>query len=70
MSYIQQIENDDYEANARYDYITEAYAGMQEDPATLAAEMEECAREWEAEQAAFIGPCQPRPVYDNDEIPF
>lgn len=67
---IQQIENDDYEANAPYDYVREAYAGLCESPAALAYEMEECAREWEAEQAAFIGPRLPAPVYDNDTIPF
>lgn len=73
MSYIQQIENDEYEANAAYDYIREANAGMVETREQLDAEMEACAREWQAEQdeldAAF-GPAVLRPVYDNDEIPF
>lgn len=38
MSYIQQQEDDEYEASARYDYIKEAYAGMVECPKALAAE--------------------------------
>jgi hypothetical protein len=36
----------------------------------LEAESEDRAREAAEEEAAFIGPRLPRPVYDNDEIPF
>jgi hypothetical protein len=65
-----QFQDDmDYELNAPYDYIREAYAGMEEDPATLAAEAEADYEEWAAEQAAFIGPRLPAPVYE-DGIPF
>lgn len=67
---IQQIEDQDYELNAYYDYIREAHYGLGDDTASLAGEMEDCAREWEAEQAAFIGPRMPKIVYVNDEIPF
>jgi hypothetical protein len=34
----QQAENDAYEANAPYDYVTEANAGMVESQSTLNAE--------------------------------
>ncbi len=61
------------EFNSRYDYITEAYAGMQETPDQLRAESEywaeEEARE-EAELTAAFGPAVHRIVYVNDDIPF
>ena len=54
------------EYNSRFDYIAEAFAGMAEDPATLAAEAADYAAEADAEWAAFIGPRLPL----TDEIPF
>jgi hypothetical protein len=59
----------EYEFNARYDYVREAYGDMVEDEATLLAEAEACYAEWLAEQEAFIGPRLPAPVYEDD-IPF
>lgn len=46
----QKAENDDYEANAPYDYLREAFGGDAEDPATLEAEAEERAQEWSIQQ--------------------
>ena len=74
MTYFDQAQEElEYEFNARYDYISEAYAGMQEDPRTLAYEAEADAAAWQAEQDAFIGPVQPLsvryPLMDGD-IPF
>ena len=59
----------EYEFNARYDYVREAYGDMVEDPRTLEYEAQADAAEWAAEQAAFIGPRRPAPVYEDD-IPF
>jgi len=68
----QAAEDAEYEANARYDYIREAYAGEVESAASLAEE----ARFWAAEEAiaeqdaieAHGGPAT-RPVY-SDNLPF
>jgi len=54
------------EYNARFDYVREAFAGMAEDPATLAAEAADYAAEAAAEWTAFIGPRLPV----DDEIWF
>ena len=58
------------EYDAQFDYITEAYAGMQEDPRTLELEAEAALAEWQAEYDAFIGPRQPLKVWTSDDIPF
>jgi hypothetical protein len=66
-------EEMDYEFNARYDYITEAYAGMQEDPAVLASEAEADYLDWEAEQAeltAAFGPIVLPRVWAGEDLPF
>ena len=71
MTYFDAAQEElEAEYNARYDYISEAYAGMVETREQLEAESEDCAREAAEEEAAFIGPRQPRPVYDGDDIPF
>ncbi len=66
---IQDQEDRDYEFNARYDYAHEAGYGLGDDPATLAYEMAECAREWDEEMTAAFGPVVVK-VEINDEIPF
>lgn len=38
MSYAQYLEDQEYEFNAPFDYVREAYAGMIEDPETIEAE--------------------------------
>jgi hypothetical protein len=62
-------EEMDYEFNARYDYIAELAAEHRESDEALEYEAQACYAEWQAEQAAFIGPPAPRPVYEDD-IPF
>lgn len=57
------------EFNSRYDYVQEAFGDMVEDPASLAYEAEACHAEWLEEEAAFVGPRLPAPVYEDD-IPF
>ena len=69
--YDQAQEELEYEFNARFDYVREAYGDMQEDPRTLQYEEEACHAEWLAEQEAFIGPVQPLSVrYPLMDIPF
>ncbi len=74
MPYFDQGQEElEIEFNSRYDYITEAYAGMQECPIALRHEAEALEEEWQAEQAAFIGPRKPFPSYpraEGDDIPF
>mgnify|MGYP003395820800 CR=1 FL=1 len=71
MSHIQQIENDDYEANASYDYVREAFGDLGDSIETLRYEMEECAKEWDEEMTKAFGPIvTTRSLFNNDEIPF
>jgi hypothetical protein len=53
MDNVQYIEDCEYEANARYDYIAEAYAG--EDLADWSAEGDDWDAEVAAEEAAANG---------------
>jgi len=62
----QDQEDRDYELNARYDYIREAYGDLGDDPASLAAEDRAEQEEWDA----FVGPRKPVVVTSDDEIPF
>ena len=65
---VQEQEDRDYEVNARYDYITEAFAGMAEDPAMLAYEAEADYAEWDAEMTAAFGPVVL--AVRSEDIPF
>lgn len=64
---IQQIEDDEYEANADFDNRYEMYAGLVESPEVLRHEMKALAQEENAKWEAFIGPRQP---IKFDDIPF
>ena len=73
MSYEQMIEDQEYEFNARYDYVSEAYGDLGDDPETLRGEMEDRMFEWvcaEAELDLAFGPKVTVRAEINDDIPF
>jgi hypothetical protein len=68
----QWLEDQEYEANARYDYIREAYGpsaeGLEDDPHLMHDEERE-ALTLVRKASPFIGPFQP--IFgEDDEIPF
>ena len=75
---IQEIENAEYEANAAYDYIHEAYAATAERPTGSDEESYYTPEEFAAieraaleRKAAFVGPPEPWAADgDPDYIPF
>ncbi len=66
----QDQEDRDYELNAAYDYMHEAFGGECESIDSLLSEAIDCAREAAEEAAAFIGPRRPVVVDADDCIPF
>jgi hypothetical protein len=72
MPFDRAQEELEYEFNARYDYLREAYGDMVESEESLRHEAEANEAEWQAEQDAFIGPRRPNApqVTTDDFIPF